>query len=183
MTKEVIHTISFEPISERPTSKSYYEPSVNLVRIDVIGTFWRATASKLNRPEIFYNFWLKLHEEHFLQIINVDKTYLFSDGPTGEPSVVPTTSSKHTGEIVVLLCNNPDDDGNPDCDVYTWDRVEGNDRNHSPTSKTLEFIMDESRAGNYTCTCGNAFGTSDVSVKAEVIFLRGPQLCLTIDHV
>ena len=76
--------------------------------------------------------------------------------------------------MVVLLCNNPDDDGNPDCDLYTWDRVEGSDGNPLPTSKSLEFIMDEYWAGNYTCTCGNAFGTSDVSAEAEVIFLRGP---------
>ena len=30
---------SFEPISERSTSKSSHEPSVELVRTDIIGTF------------------------------------------------------------------------------------------------------------------------------------------------
>ena len=45
---------------------------------------------------------------------------------------------KHTGEMVVLTCNNPDDDGNPDCDIYTWN-IEGNDGIPLPTSKTLEF--------------------------------------------
>ena len=54
---------------------------------------------------------------------------IFSDSPTGKPNVEPTTSSKHTGEQVVLLCNNPVDDGNPDCDVYTWNRVEGSIQN------------------------------------------------------
>ena len=41
--KEVIHIISIEPINKRATSKSFHEPSVKLVRLDVIGTFWRAT--------------------------------------------------------------------------------------------------------------------------------------------
>ena len=36
--EEVFHTISLEPISENPTSKSFHEPSVELVRIDMIGT-------------------------------------------------------------------------------------------------------------------------------------------------
>ena len=99
---------------------------------------------------------------------------IFSDGPTGKPNVEPTTSSKRTGEQVVLLCNNPVDDGNPDCDVYTWNRVEGSDGIPLPVSKTLEFTMNEFRAGNYTCTCANAFGVSDVSAEAEVIFLPGP---------
>ena len=65
---------------------------------------------------------------------------IFSDGPTGKPNVEPTTSSKHTGEQVVLLCNNPVDDGNPDCDGYTRNRVEGNDGIPLPSSQTLEFL-------------------------------------------
>ena len=52
-TKEVIHVISFEPISQRPTSKSSHEPSVKSVRKDVIGTFWRATSRELSH-ELFY---------------------------------------------------------------------------------------------------------------------------------
>ena len=43
---------------------------------------------------------------------------MFLDGPTGHPNIEPTTLSKHAGEIVVLSCNNPDDDGNPDCDFF-----------------------------------------------------------------
>ena len=39
--------ISFKPISEWPTSKSFREPNVKLVRIDVIGTFWRAVIREL----------------------------------------------------------------------------------------------------------------------------------------
>ena len=42
-----IHIISFEPISERVTSKSFPEHSVKSVRIDVIGTFWWATIREL----------------------------------------------------------------------------------------------------------------------------------------
>ena len=41
--KEIFHIISFEPISESLTSKSFHESSVKLVRIDVIGSFWKAT--------------------------------------------------------------------------------------------------------------------------------------------
>ena len=47
LMKQVLHIISLEPISERPTGKSFHEPSVQLVRIDVIGTFWRATTREL----------------------------------------------------------------------------------------------------------------------------------------
>ena len=74
---------------------------------------------------------------------------------------------------MVLTCNNPDEDGNPDCDIYTWNRIEGSDGISLPTYKTLEFKMDESRAGNYTCTCGNNYNTSAVSNVAEVIILTG----------
>ena len=69
------------------------------------------------------------------------------DGPTGQPNVEPITSSKHAEEKVVLTCNNPVDDGNPDCDVYTWNWMEGSNAIHLPTSKTLEFLMDETREG------------------------------------
>ena len=45
--KEVIQVISFEPISERVTPKSFHEASVKSVKIDVIDTFWRAMTRKL----------------------------------------------------------------------------------------------------------------------------------------
>ena len=48
-TKEVIYIISIEPISKSATSKSFHEPSMKSVRIDVIGTFWRATTRELYR--------------------------------------------------------------------------------------------------------------------------------------
>ena len=47
-TKEAFHIIYFEPISEMTIPKSFHEPSVKSVRIDVIGTFWRATTTELN---------------------------------------------------------------------------------------------------------------------------------------
>ena len=49
--KEVFHIIPYEPIYKRPTSKSFQEPSVNSVRIDldVIGTFWRVSTRELYR--------------------------------------------------------------------------------------------------------------------------------------
>ena len=40
---EVIHIISFELISERPTSISFHGPSVKSVKIDVICKFWQTT--------------------------------------------------------------------------------------------------------------------------------------------
>ena len=45
--KEVIHAISFESISERPTSKSFHELSAKSVKIGVISTFWQATTRVL----------------------------------------------------------------------------------------------------------------------------------------
>ena len=39
--------ISFEPISKRSTSKSFHEPSVKSVRIDVFDTYWRIIKHKL----------------------------------------------------------------------------------------------------------------------------------------
>ena len=48
-SKEVICIISCELISERVTSKSFHEPSVKSVRIDVIDKFWRATTRELYR--------------------------------------------------------------------------------------------------------------------------------------
>ena len=53
-TKEVIHIIiSFEPIRERPTLKSFHESSVKSVRIHLNGTFWQVKTrvwNNLNRP-------------------------------------------------------------------------------------------------------------------------------------
>ena len=46
--KDVFHIISFKPIIERLTSKSFHEPSVKLVRTEAIGTFWWATTEKFN---------------------------------------------------------------------------------------------------------------------------------------
>ena len=103
---------------------------------------------------------------------------LFSDGPTGRPVLQLAKSELYVGEIVVLTCNSPSDDGNPDCNVYTWTRLEGNHGYFSNTN-TYKFTMNEFHAGNYTCKCGNQYNTSDVSNTVEVIFLYGspPQSC------
>ena len=42
--------ISCEPISERPTSKSFHKASVKSVSIDMIGIFWRSTTRHLLPP-------------------------------------------------------------------------------------------------------------------------------------
>ena len=105
---------------------------------------------------------------------------LFPDGPSGKPDVDPQSLSKHAGEQVVLTCVNPTEDGNPDCDIYTWNKIEGIYRIPLfATSKRLEFIMEKSRAGNYTCTCANVYGISAASDVAEVIFLAGPAPSVT----
>ena len=105
---------------------------------------------------------------------------MFSDGPTGKPDVDPLSLSKHAGEQVVLTCVNPIEDGNPDCDIYTWNKIEGIYRIPLfATSKRLEFIMEESWAGNYSCTCANIYGISAASNVAEVIFLAGPATSAT----
>ena len=46
-SKEVFHTISFEPINERLTSTSFHNPSVKLLRINMIGAFLWATTREL----------------------------------------------------------------------------------------------------------------------------------------
>ena len=114
----------------------------------------------------YFQYELEIKKERLLLIV-------LSDAPTGVPSVVPSVTSKYTREIVVLTCNNPEEDGNPDCDIYAWNRIEGSHGIPLSISKTLEFIMNESRAGNYTCTCGNEYGTSGVSNPTEVIILTG----------
>ena len=43
--ENVIHIISFEPISKKATSKSSHETSMKSE--DVIGTFWQATTKEL----------------------------------------------------------------------------------------------------------------------------------------
>ena len=84
----------------------------------------------------------------------------------------PAKSERYEEEVVTLRCNNPADDGNPSCNVYTWIRKEG-DPGDLPNTNTYTFTMDESHDGNYTCTCKNDYDTSDVSNTAEVIFLAG----------
>ena len=73
-------------------------------------------------------------------------------------------------EKVVLTCNKPTVVGNPPCDTYTWSKLEGNAGTFTQT-RTLEFIMEETRAGNYTCMCGNKYGVSDMSNVTEIIAL------------
>ena len=50
----------FEPISEIQTSKSFPEPSVKSVRLNVIGTFWWTTTTELlhNLNRIYLNMFL-----------------------------------------------------------------------------------------------------------------------------
>ena len=46
-TKQIIHIISFEPITSKASANSFYELSMTSVSIDVIGEFWRATKREL----------------------------------------------------------------------------------------------------------------------------------------
>ena len=101
--------------------------------------------------------------------------FYFLDGPSGHPYLEPIKSFKQMEEKVALTCNNPIDNGNPDNDIYTWNRIEGGDPIPLPPSNNLEFRMNESWEGNYTCTCGNNYSTSDVSNIAEVILLIVPE--------
>ena len=99
--------------------------------------------------------------------------YFFSDGPTGKPNADPLSLSKHADEKALLTCLKPTDDGNPDCHIYIWSKLEENEATLQ-NSKTLEFIMEESWAGKYSCTCANIYGISAASNVAEEIFLAGP---------
>ena len=96
--------------------------------------------------------------------------YNSSDGPTGKPDLRPSEVKQYADRDVTLTCNNPTDAGNPNCDVYTWNKLEGTSEN-LPNTQEYTFTMDESRAGNYTCTCGNMYNKSEVSTIAEVILL------------
>ena len=51
--KEAIHVIYFEPISERQTSKFCHEPSMKLVRIDVVGTFWQPRTTTVFKIRLY----------------------------------------------------------------------------------------------------------------------------------
>ena len=46
-SKQVIHIISFEPITSKASANSFHELSMTSVSIDVIGEFWRATKREL----------------------------------------------------------------------------------------------------------------------------------------
>ena len=68
-------SLLLKPISESPTSKPFHESNVKLVRIDVIGTFWRATTGEhktfflyLNRCIILlgHTFALMFHSNYAL---------------------------------------------------------------------------------------------------------------------
>ena len=45
--KQIIHIISFEPITSKASANSFHELSMTSVSIDVIGEFWRATKREL----------------------------------------------------------------------------------------------------------------------------------------
>ena len=45
--KQIIHIISFEPITSKASANSFHELSMTLVSIDMIGEFWRATKREL----------------------------------------------------------------------------------------------------------------------------------------
>ena len=47
LTKQIIHIISFEPITSKASANSFHELSMTSVSIDVIGEFWRATKREL----------------------------------------------------------------------------------------------------------------------------------------
>ena len=58
-----------------------------------------------------------------------------SDGPTDKPNLQPVTTKIYTGKIVTLTCNNPYDDGNPDCDTpgLKWKEILKTFRTHKHT--------------------------------------------------
>ena len=47
LTTQIIHIISFEPITSKASANSFYELSMTSVSIDVIAEFWRATKREL----------------------------------------------------------------------------------------------------------------------------------------
>ena len=46
-SKQIIHIISFEPITSKASANSFNELSMTTVSIDVIGEFWRAMKREL----------------------------------------------------------------------------------------------------------------------------------------
>ena len=96
---------------------------------------------------------------------------LLSDAPEGKPIALPSKTESRQNEKVVFTCNTNNTDANPDCDTFIWDKI-GNSSGQFPTilfTNTLEFIMEESSVGNYTCQCTNRYGSSPVSRAVEVV--------------
>ena len=96
---------------------------------------------------------------------------LYSDAPSSKPDLQPSKIESFEDEKVLLKCNRPTEAGNPPCDVYSWSKLEGNAGTFTQT-RTLEFIMEEYRAGNYTCMCGNKYGVSDMSNVTEITLIH-----------
>lgn len=107
-------------------------------------------------------------------------SFKLSDPPSGAPVVTPSKDRKHAMEEVVLICHmNPAEDENPPCNQYFWSKVfngrsEPVSKDTDADTKDHRFTMEEDKAGNYTCQCGNEFGVSGVSATSEVFFFTGP---------
>ena len=96
---------------------------------------------------------------------------LILDAPSRKPYLQPSKIESFEDDKVELTCKRPAEVGNPPCNVYTWSKLEGNAGTFT-RRRTLEFMMEEYRAGNYTCMCGNKYGVSEMSNVTEIIFLH-----------
>ena len=93
-----------------------------------------------------------------------------SDAPIGSPTLPNVTLEFPLNQKVTLICDTNSTDANPKCDTFLWNKT-NDDTGQFPKvmfTDTLEFVMQDSSVGNYTCQCRNKYGLSEVSVPVEL---------------
>ena len=75
---------------------------------------------------------------------------------------------------VTLSCDTNSTDANPKCDTVLWNKID-DDTGQFPIvmfTDTIEFVMQDTSVGNYTCQCRNEYGLSEVSMPAELTVIH-----------
>ena len=93
-------------------------------------------------------------------------------GPTIDPLTVITSKQEYSlNEKVTMVCDSNSTDGNLDCKRSFWSK-DGQIKTIEYDNQ-LEFPMQRSTAGNYTCRCQNScWNISEISEAIEIIFVK-----------